>query len=128
MKYVGKSQKNHKKKNKGLKVKRMKNITERIVFKRVDKISNKIDMDLFKDIDITIEYLHDLIQNNKIQLKDYFYEKDVSGIIHSIRDSVEFKDLMIEMIEAVKKYRETGFLSPINKIKKTDNKYKNIKE
>jgi hypothetical protein len=106
----------------------LKNITERIVFKRVDKISNKIDMDLFKDIDITIAYLHDLIQNNKIQLKDYFYEKDVSGIIHSIRDSVEFKDLMIEMIEAVKKYRKTGFLSPINKIKKTDNKYKNIKE
>ena len=102
----------------------MKNITERIVFKRVDKISNVLDMELFENKKITIEYLHQLIQEQKIELKDYFYEKDVSGIIHSIRDSVEFKNLMIEMIEAVKKYRETGFLSPINKIKKTDNKYK----
>ena len=102
----------------------MKNITERIVFKRVDKISNVLDMELFESKKITIEYLHQLIQEQKIKLKDYFYEKDVSGIIHSIRDSVEFKNLMIEMIKAVEHYRSTRFLSPINKIKKTDNKYK----
>ena len=59
-------------------------------------------------------------------LSDYFYEKDVSGVINSIKDSIEFKELMIEMITAVKKFRETGCLVPVSthKSKKSDYKYK----
>ena len=97
----------------------MKSLRERIVFKRVDKISDSIDLSLFKE-QLTIEYLKDLIDNKDIVLTNFFYEKDVAGTIHAIRDSVEFKELMEDMITAVKQYRKTGCLVPISKPKKSD--------
>lgn len=98
----------------------MKSLRERIVFKRVDKISDSVNLLLFEDKKVTIEYLKDLIDSKDIVLTDFFYEKDVAGTIHAIRDSVEFRELIEEMIEAVKEYRKTGCLVPISKPKKSD--------
>ena len=37
----------------------MKSLKERIVFKRVDKISPTVDLDLFKERNVTIELLYE---------------------------------------------------------------------
>lgn len=84
----------------------MKAMENRIVFKKIYKIARVVDLSMFKNKNITVEYLNELIESKKLNLGDFFYGKDVSGVIHDIRDSITFKNMLIKLLPKIQKYQD----------------------